>query len=216
MLNYLFLIIKLICLILITGIISSILISNILSIIGINSSLEYSIPIKYQDNKITFFLIVVILGPIWEEIAFRLPLIFTIEKFLLSTIFITYYVISKLLKSNTYSDFFYYIFIISLCVYYSNNKISNNKISNNKISNNKIYSFFKKYRKITTVLYSILFGIFHINNYKISFENIYIIPIITLPQTLNGIILSYIRIKYGVYFSIFIHSTYNLLTFILT
>jgi hypothetical protein len=56
---------------------------------------------------------------------------------------------------------------------------------------------------------AILFGIIHISNFENWKEYWYLAPIITLVQLILGLILGYIRVRFGLLWSIFYHSLHN-------
>lgn len=71
--------------------------------------------------------------------------------------------------------------------------------------------FWLTYPKIIFDILLLGFAFSHILNYKWSTVTLLLTPIFTLPQILGGITLSYARLKFGVLFSIFLHSISNLI-----
>ncbi|MCG1037189.1 CPBP family intramembrane glutamic endopeptidase [Polaribacter sargassicola] len=67
--------------------------------------------------------------------------------------------------------------------------------------------------------FSIIFGFIHITNYQITTNVLLLSPILILPQLLVGFYFGYIRIKFGLIWSIYLHGAYNctlyLMSFIL-
>lgn len=63
--------------------------------------------------------------------------------------------------------------------------------------------------KIFFYIIAILFGLIHISNFDKWRQFLYLAPIIVFPQILAGIILGYIRIKFGFFWGVFYHSCYN-------
>jgi len=58
-------------------------------------------------------------------------------------------------------------------------------------------------------LFTILFGFVHITNYEITTNVLLFSPLLILPQLLVGFYFGYIRIKFGLIWSIFLHGAYN-------
>jgi len=58
-------------------------------------------------------------------------------------------------------------------------------------------------------LSALLFGLIHFSNFTSSPNAIYYIIFITAPQILCGLILSYVRINYGFWYSLLMHSCIN-------
>ncbi|WP_428655290.1 CPBP family glutamic-type intramembrane protease [Runella sp.] len=70
--------------------------------------------------------------------------------------------------------------------------------------------YFKNYKFIIYILI-LCFGLIHLSNYKFSDNIILISPMLIFPQIVDGIIFSYLRVKYGIAYSILIHSFHNLI-----
>tara|TARA_B100000941_G_C28367456_1_gene480282 strand:+ start:67 stop:717 length:651 start_codon:yes stop_codon:yes gene_type:complete len=81
---------------------------------------------------------------------------------------------------------------------------------NNKINLLKtIRNFWKKFYGWIFYLISIAFGFMHILNFEPSL-NIYLLaPVLVAPQILIGINLGYLRIRFGLIWSILFHAFYN-------
>lgn len=70
--------------------------------------------------------------------------------------------------------------------------------------------FFKN--KVTAALcFSLIFSILHSGNYHFQTNNYFIILFILIPIFNASLVLSYLRLKYGFYFSVWTHSFYNLI-----
>lgn len=61
---------------------------------------------------------------------------------------------------------------------------------------------------------SILFGFIHIFNYPVDRTHLFYIPFITMTQTFGGFLFGYIRIIYGIWYAVLLHSLFNILGFI--
>ena len=71
------------------------------------------------------------------------------------------------------------------------------------------------YYKIIFYLFATAFGLIHIINYEISLNILLFAPILIAPQMFIGLYLGFIRIKFGLLWSIALHSTYNGFLFII-
>ena len=67
----------------------------------------------------------------------------------------------------------------------------------------------KKSFKIAFYNLSIIFGFVHLSNYEITPKILLISPILVLPQIILGAYLGFIRIRFGLQWSILLHACYN-------
>lgn len=63
--------------------------------------------------------------------------------------------------------------------------------------------------KIAFYVFAIVFGFVHITNYEISTNVLLLSPILVLPQTLLGFYLGFIRVRFGLLWSMALHAVYN-------
>lgn len=83
------------------------------------------------------------------------------------------------------------------------------KRSNNTI---KFYHWYLKNFKTIFYLSCILFGVFHVINYNFQSDgSILLLSVMILPQIFTGALLGFMRMKYGIIFSILLHSCLNIL-----
>ncbi|WP_438972541.1 CPBP family intramembrane glutamic endopeptidase [Polaribacter sp.] len=70
---------------------------------------------------------------------------------------------------------------------------------------------FKKEKqfKIGFYVFAILFGLVHITNFKITPSVLLLAPILVLPQICIGGFLGFIRVRFGLLWSIALHGSYN-------
>ncbi|KAB1160601.1 CPBP family intramembrane metalloprotease [Tenacibaculum aiptasiae] len=59
-----------------------------------------------------------------------------------------------------------------------------------------------------------MFTLIHIGNIKIIY-NIFLIPLLILPQFISGTIMGYLRIKYGFVFSVLFHMLNNFISMVI-
>lgn len=63
--------------------------------------------------------------------------------------------------------------------------------------------------KIAFYTLTLLFGFVHISNFEITKNMLFLSPLLVLPQTLLGGYLGYIRVRFGLQWSVLLHGTYN-------
>ena len=63
--------------------------------------------------------------------------------------------------------------------------------------------------KILFYTLTIVFGFIHITNFEISTNVILLSPLLVLPQILLGVYLGFIRVRFGLLWSIGLHAAYN-------
>mgnify|MGYP003632373511 CR=1 FL=1 len=66
-----------------------------------------------------------------------------------------------------------------------------------------------KHFKIAFYIFAVLFGLIHITNFKITTNVLLLTPILVAPQTILGGILGFIRVKFGLIWSMALHGFYN-------
>lgn len=76
--------------------------------------------------------------------------------------------------------------------------------------------FFKAPKHFKIALYTsiILFGAIHITNFEITPTVIVLAPFLVAPQMVLGAFASYIRVKFGLQWSILLHACHNLILFL--
>lgn len=79
-------------------------------------------------------------------------------------------------------------------------------------------TLFKKANSFRIAFYAfaIIFGFIHITNFKITTNVLLLAPILILPQTLLGCYLGFIRIRFGLIWSMALHACYNGILMLLT
>lgn len=153
------------------------------------------------------FFLVVILGPLVEELIFRLILVpkrrnIAIFTFAFSFLIInkTYYLIEidwLLLMSLAVSG------LLSFLVF---------KLLKRKP---EIETVIGKRQKITTIVSVVLFGLLHIANIEnLHWELVLLYPVYALPQMISGYVCSVQRLKLGFIWGLLFHSMINLMAFL--
>lgn len=77
-----------------------------------------------------------------------------------------------------------------------------------------IYFRDKSYFKFMFYLITIIFGLIHITNFEISTKVLVLAPLLVAPQIFVGAIFGYIRIRFGLLWSMGLHAAHNLILFI--
>lgn len=79
-------------------------------------------------------------------------------------------------------------------------------------------SLFKKPKtfKIIFYVFAITFGLVHITNFKLTTNVILLAPFLVAPQIILGTYLGFIRIRFGLLWSILLHATYNAFFMLIT
>ncbi len=63
--------------------------------------------------------------------------------------------------------------------------------------------------RIAFYIFAIVFGLVHLTNFKITPNILLLAPVLVAPQIILGSYLGFIRIKFGLIWSILLHATYN-------
>jgi len=162
-----------------------------------DESLE--IPELMRKNLIAYFVLVVIIAPTFEEIIFRLPIIFSPSNLALSISTLIFLIIHKFINGVLPLVFFLLAYLLIYWIAY---------VKKEGIS--RIWS-----RNFTMVFYflSLSFGLAHITNYSYLFYYQYLIGLILIfPQLCMGFILSFTRVYYknGFLICVFNHILMNM------
>ncbi|MEH6513665.1 CPBP family intramembrane glutamic endopeptidase [Maribacter arcticus] len=72
--------------------------------------------------------------------------------------------------------------------------------------------FFKnsKYFPIILYIFTIAFGLVHISNFELTTQVLLLSPLLVAPQISVGFLLGYIRVKFGLFWSMALHACYNM------
>jgi membrane protease YdiL (CAAX protease family) len=165
----------------------------------VDTTLE--IPYRFKDNLWGFFLVVAFIGPLLEEILFRLSLVFEPSNIALSGSTLLYLVF-RIISNRFISliSFFLLLIILFRIAYMYKSEIT---------------SFWNKNFKYIFYLLSLSFGLFHMSNYRYSEVTQFLIaPILVLPQIVMGLVLSFTRVYYkrGFLMGVFTHILINFIT----
>ena len=159
---------------------------------------------KPEVNSLTIFLLITVLGPFCEEILFRLGL--KISKLNIAAFIAVFFMLIIKLFFIQCVGLQFYLYLGSIFLFY----IINYALIDYNLPINNIGTFCNSKFKYIFHLSAISFGLLHLTN----FETIYwwmvvISPLLTAPYIALGLILGYIRMKYGFSYGWLIHSTFN-------
>lgn len=163
-------------------------------------------------------LLTVLWAPITEELAFRMGMRYS--KFKLSfsfailfgvifEIFLAYSsVLDDFIKKITFIHgvwfsiilFFLISFAFGLIILFFLEKYDLDK---------KIINFYQKYFRIIFYFLTVSFALVHVMNYYNITDIWFITPLFVIPQFIIGLLLGYIRVHFGLQWSIFTHFLYN-------
>lgn len=154
-------------------------------------------------TPLIYLLVGGILLPLFEEILFRLSLIFNPIYLGLSTAAATYYMLTKLIfkaRLSEYDDTFItrlsIALIIGILIYLITSK-------------NSVKVFLSQFwiQNFKNIYYisCILFAWLHIFNFELNLTNLVLLPILTLPQLFSASIAGYIRVNFGFQYPLLFH-----------
>lgn len=156
------------------------------------------------------FFIIVFLGPLIEELAFRLSLKFSIFNFSVSSVILSYYLITKLILRLGTFDFktdivvrICFSFFFGFIVYFIASQFKE-----------KITFIFEHKLKLIIFISSLLFSFIHFDNIDKTFP-LYLYIFFLFPYFLTGLMYSYFRLKYSFMYCIFAHSFMNYISTLL-
>ena len=169
------------------------------------------VPFKYFDiiqfpprvavpQGLYYVLFVAIIGPIIEELIFRLPLIFNRASILIAIVLPVFI----LNKSNLFHASIYSIITIVVVGFLLYSRFS-------KVSN-FLENIWKNHYPIVFYFFVLFFGFLHITNFKNITPLQYLMtPLIVAPQIVAGFFISYARVRYkkGLILSTLMHIYMN-------
>lgn len=141
-----------------------------------------------------------ILAPFIEEMIFRLILKPNLKNIFWLCCFTSIMMVFFLMKFNlVYFVIFLSFSLLSFLLFF------------NKVLLKKVQIFTIRHFNYIFYFNCISFGYYHISNYSIiNFKLILFSPLIVLPQVFGGFFLGFIRIRFGIIYSILFHSLINI------
>jgi hypothetical protein len=150
---------------------------------------------------------VVILGPLVEELIFRLILVPKRRNIAIFTFVFLFLIINK----TYYIIEINWLLLVSLAV----SGLLSFLVFKLLKRNPEIETAIAKRQKIITIVSVVLFGLLHIVNIEnLHWELALLYPVYALPQMISGYVCSVQRLKLGFVWGLLFHSTINLMAFL--
>lgn len=163
-------------------------------------------------NLFTIFFFIVVLGPLFEELSFRLffsnkkPIFFT------GLIFFWFFLTNLILEftvRNFNLDLEKNIWILQLFLASVIFVIILVSVSNLIISQNQLKDFLEKNFNWFFYTISIVFTLIHITNYLNLNQVFLLLPLLILPQLLLSFVFGFLRLEFNFLTAVLAHSVYN-------
>lgn len=154
-----------------------------------------------KPTTIGKILFICLIAPILEELIFRLPLVVSKTNLIISVSTFALFAYSftrKYLINYEYIGYIAIFFIIIFSIYLLTYRYHH------------IYSFLTKNKLLLIHFSSLFFCTVHFGNYNFSY-NAFVPSLMLLFTLIIGYYLSYIRLRFGIGYSIFAHSFHNIL-----
>jgi membrane protease YdiL (CAAX protease family) len=157
---------------------------------------------NYSNSKI--FITMIFLSPVIEEILFRLILKPKFRNILIFSVFSGVLAINFLFrKSFTLGIPFCILSIVCIILLLDKKCFRRAQI------------YFLKHFSFFFYLICLIFGFVHISNYEpFNYKLVLILPILITPLVFAGITLSFIRMRFGIGYSMLMHSMMNFIAFL--
>lgn len=172
-------------------------------------------PLSY-DNKMEAltksFYFFVLLGPLLEEVLFRLWLVYNKINVSITIAYLILWINGLIFHIHWFYTtklviYFILLFIFLFTLFFFLLK---------KYEGEKLINFWRKNQKIFIIISCFLFGALHIGNYAVT-SNLIMYSFITFaPQIFSGFILCYLRVRLGFEAGFVAHSVNNFIPFIIS
>ncbi len=169
-------------------------IGGLLFLVSLFLKVEHKSIVQTLNEKIVYG---IVLAPIVEELLFRILLVFN-KKNLLIFLAVDISLVVLFIAKASYIKFSIFIFLIPFLVfaYYKHKSIK---------------SFLIAHYEIYFYSLAILFAMLHMFNFNgITLNNWPVATLLVIPQIVLGTILGYIRVQYGIIYSILFHALVNI------
>ena len=164
-------------------------------------------PHIYDQSPLLLFAILI--APVWEELAFRLPLVFNRKNLLISTGLISLFLFKRVFEDwLTACVISSVILAILILLFYIKSSRWKEKTTHFQRANFKFIFYF----------YTLAFALLHVFNYTFDSGLQYIaVPFLIMPQLIYSFVFGYIRLKYktGLLITLSIHILINSTAFLL-
>ncbi len=169
-------------------------------------------PITYRYEILASgFWILVIIGPILEELMFRLSLRAKPYFLAISLTLIFFFCIDAFFDVKIFFNWKYTLENAALMILIA--AILTVVINFFRIPFEK---FWNKYFVLIFYLSALLFGYMHLNNYfVIHYSVVLLSPVFIFPKIIVGLNFGFLRMRYGIIFSILTHMSFNLVPYLI-
>jgi hypothetical protein len=152
-------------------------------------------------------LFALLLAPLFEELVFRLSLIYSKLNLSISLSLAIASIITSVLDIRLLTLFGGVTFFFAFCSLY----IVLNNLTDFQL---KIESFWEKHFILVFYILSFLFGIFHMANYQLnSFSALTLAFVFSVPQIIGALFLGFVRIRLGFIWAVVMHVLFNAVPF---
>jgi len=137
----------------------------------------------------------IVLAPIYEEILCRVLLVFNRKNLAVFVACCAIFFVYFFVKSNPRFIIFSGLIAFSSVVY---------------LYFDRCYAFISNHYRLFFYFTAILFGLLHIFNFTgVTYYNLVFTPLLVLPQLFMGLILGYLRVRYGFRYGVLFHAVVN-------
>lgn len=145
--------------------------------------------------------------PFFEEIGFRLSLVFRPIYLAMTFSVLTYYFLTKAVFHTNISlvdDSFPLRLGLSIMM-----GLIAFPVLHHKTVSERLQAFWVANFRTVFYLACVVFAWMHITKYEVNLVNVMLLPILTLPQLLSAIIYGYTRVAFGFRYPVFLHMAMN-------
>ena len=160
---------------------------------------------KTLYSPVLLLIIGVVILPTIEEIAFRLMMLFKAENLSLSFAVLVYYIFTKGYFQTYVTDIDNFFFIRVTIAIIAGFAMYFIVLRHEP----KVRKFWELNFKWIYYFSFVLFAWIHIINYDLTLEILLLMPVLTLPQLIGGIVYGFVRVKYGFVYSCILHGLNN-------
>jgi membrane protease YdiL (CAAX protease family) len=176
--------------------------SPLMILVGVND-MQHSIDTLMDSVSIWGFIFITVIGaPIMEELIFRWhlrrPLVLI---FIICSAFsagVAYLLVTDLLNLLQAGIIIAFFMALGLLLMYS------------RVVKASLDRFYRKHFGIVFYLTVIVFAGVHLSNFS-ELDNLYVAPILILPQAMVALFLGYVRMKKNILWSIYFHAFHNMI-----
>ena len=161
---------------------------------------------KFDAPFWSLFVMVVLMAPLFEETLFRMLLRPIRQNLSVFSIVITGIAVYRLIKGDMVLGIPLAVLGMGILPFFSS-----------PLLRKKLQRLILRYFPWFFYASVMAFGFIHVTNFHpMNLQVLLLAPFITLPQLIMGTLLGFVRMKYGILYSMVFHSTINLIGFILS